>query len=121
MVVSRATSSISWISDRRRCRREGYRIHHTSLGGRHLLAEAKKDAAPGSRRRGLDIELVYRWKNVLCRIQMFGWYKNPRVAPINSQSRIFSNNPSSQRLVSDDITFATADSSTSRRGEIESI
>ena len=54
MVVSRVTSSISLISDRRKCRREGYRMHHTSLGGRRFLAEAKNAAAPGSERRRLE-------------------------------------------------------------------
>lgn len=48
MVVSKVTSSISRISERRRCRREGYNIHHTSLGGSRLLAEAKNAAAPGT-------------------------------------------------------------------------
>jgi len=53
MVVSKVTSSISRISDRRKCRKEGYRMHHTSLGGRRFLAEAKNDAAPKIKKRKL--------------------------------------------------------------------
>jgi hypothetical protein len=49
MAVSKVTSSISLISDRRKCRKEGYRMHHTSLAGRRFLAEARNDAAPGSK------------------------------------------------------------------------
>ena len=48
IVVSKVTSSISLISDRRKCRREGYKMHHTSLDGRCFLAEARNEAAPGN-------------------------------------------------------------------------
>lgn len=113
-VVSKVISSISLISDRRKCRREGYRMHHTSLDGRSFLAEAKNDAAPKRNDKGWSVGLESRWKPLLCLIQIFGWYKNPRVAPISSQSRIFWNKPSSQRLVNDESTFATTDSSTSK-------
>ena len=42
---SRLFSSTSLTSDRRKCLREGYRIHHTSLGGRCFAAEAMNAAA----------------------------------------------------------------------------
>ena len=53
-----------------------------------------------------------------CRIHIFGWYKNPRVALISSQMRIFWNSPSSHKLVSDASTFATTLSSTSAKFQL---
>ncbi len=47
MVAKRLCSSIVAISDLRKCRREGYTIHQTSLDGSSFAAEAMKAAAPG--------------------------------------------------------------------------
>ena len=46
MAANRLCSSISLTSQRSRWRKEGYRMHHTSLGWRCFAAEAMKAAAP---------------------------------------------------------------------------
>lgn len=56
----------------------------------------------------LKKEMAVPW-----RIHILGWYKNPSVALISSQIRIFWNKPNSHRLVRAASTFATTDSSTS--------
>lgn len=72
MVVSKVSSSISLISDRRKCRRDGYRMHHTSLDGRRFLAEAKNAAAPENKQRKLEFCDKTLMKDALCLIQIFG-------------------------------------------------
>lgn len=47
----RLFSSTSVTSDRRKCLRDGYRMHHTSLGGRCFAAEAMNAAAPSGHTR----------------------------------------------------------------------
>lgn len=46
MAVSKLCSSTSLTSDRKKCFNDGYRIHHTSLGGKCFAAEAMNAAAP---------------------------------------------------------------------------
>jgi len=47
IAINKLCSSIIAISDLSKWRREGYRMHQTSLDGRCLAAEAMKAAAPG--------------------------------------------------------------------------
>ena len=44
--ANKLCSSISFTSEHNRWRKEGYRMHHTSLGWRCLAAEAMNEAAP---------------------------------------------------------------------------
>lgn len=63
-------SSTSRTSERRKCLSDGYKMHHTSLGGRCLEAEAINAAAPeGDQSNNLQAVTAL---NVPCLIQILG-------------------------------------------------
>lgn len=86
IAVSKLLSSILTTSDFRKCRNEGYSMHHTSLRGKCFAAEAMKAAAPTESQDTCQRDNMY---DIPWRIHIFGWYKKPRVALISSQIFIF--------------------------------